>query len=177
MRSGKRDALLYILAVSAGAADGWSYFELGHSFVANMTGNTVLLGIAVLQKNRDLLHPFVSLICYGVGVAIPSFVTRRTPPGVWTRAISRALLIEACLITGAEAGWFALHRFPGLPNGTRVLPESVIGWRGAGDWASEWGSAEVEDSRDRDDLHHGNMDPSGKWACASWGKRWARRAA
>jgi len=44
MRVSERDLLLLILAVSAGSADGWSYFGIGHAFVANMTGNTVLLG-------------------------------------------------------------------------------------------------------------------------------------
>ncbi len=121
MRSVERDSLLYILAASAGAADGWSYFGLGHSFVANMTGNTVLLGIAVFQKDGDLLHPFVSLICYAAGVSIAAFITGRTPPGTWSRTISRALLIEACLMAGAEFGWFALHRSTELPSDLRQL--------------------------------------------------------
>ena len=46
MRSVERDLRLLILAASAGSADGWS-FGFGHAFVANMTGNTVLLGLAV----------------------------------------------------------------------------------------------------------------------------------
>ena len=116
MRSAERDVMLYILAVSAGAADGWSYFGLGHSFVANMTGNTVLLGIAVFEKGGDLLHPFISLICYAAGVSIAALITRRTPSGTWSRAISWTLLIEACLMAGAEAGWFALHRSTQLPG-------------------------------------------------------------
>jgi uncharacterized membrane protein YoaK (UPF0700 family) len=36
----ERDLLLLLLAVAAGSADGWSYFGLGHAFVANMTGTT-----------------------------------------------------------------------------------------------------------------------------------------
>lgn len=59
MRRSERDALLLMLAIAAGSADGWSYFGLGHAFVANMTGNTVLLGIAVFLHG-DLLHPPVS---------------------------------------------------------------------------------------------------------------------
>ena len=55
MRSAERDVLLFVLAASAGSADGWSYLGLGHAFVANMTGNTVLLGIAVFQNHGDLL--------------------------------------------------------------------------------------------------------------------------
>ena len=40
MRETERDVMLFLLAASAGSADGWSYFGLGHAFVANMTGNT-----------------------------------------------------------------------------------------------------------------------------------------
>ncbi len=70
MRSAERDVRLLILAASAGSADGWSYFGLGHAFVANMTGNTVLLGIAVFQNHGDLLHPAISLACYAAGAVI-----------------------------------------------------------------------------------------------------------
>ncbi|MGC2545046.1 MAG: DUF1275 family protein, partial [Silvibacterium sp.] len=63
MRSAERDFLLFLLAASAGSADGWSYLGLGHAFVANMTGNTVLTGIAVFQKGGDVFHPLLSLCC------------------------------------------------------------------------------------------------------------------
>ncbi len=111
MRSAERDVLLFILAVTAGCADGWSYVGLGHAFVANMTGNTVLLGLAVSQKHGDLLHPFISLSCYAGGVAIASFFTRHDHPGaVWSKAVSRILMLEALLMSGAEIGWVAIHR-------------------------------------------------------------------
>ena len=53
MASVERDVRLLMLAASAGSADGWSYFGFGHAFVANMTGNTVLLGLAVFQPHGD----------------------------------------------------------------------------------------------------------------------------
>ena len=61
MASVERDVRLLMLAASAGSADGWSYFRLGHAFVANMIGNTVLLGLAVFQDHGDLLHPAIAL--------------------------------------------------------------------------------------------------------------------
>jgi uncharacterized membrane protein YoaK (UPF0700 family) len=110
MRTAERDVLLLLLAVSAGSADAWSFVGIGHVFVANMTGNTVLLGIAVFQKNGDVLHPFLSLCCYAAGVATASFLTRKVRPGVlWSRAISWTLLIEALLMAGAETVWYAIH--------------------------------------------------------------------
>jgi uncharacterized membrane protein YoaK (UPF0700 family) len=127
MRAAERDVLLFILAVSAGSADGWSYFGLGHSFVANMTGNTVLLGISVFQRNGDLLHPAVSLLGYAIGVAVASLITRRMGAGVvWSKAISWTLLVEACLMAGAQAGWMRTHRAVSLPQGAGALSADLL---------------------------------------------------
>jgi uncharacterized membrane protein YoaK (UPF0700 family) len=110
VRPGERDVRLLILAASAGSADGWSYLGLGHAFVANMTGNTVLLGIALFQNHGDLLHPAISLACYAAGVVIGSLLTGNVRPGtVWSKAISWTLMLEALLLVGGEAGWIANH--------------------------------------------------------------------
>lgn len=106
LRAVERDVRLLILAASAGSADGWSYFGLGHAFVANMTGNTVLLGIAVFQNHGDVLHPAISLAGYAVGVTLGSLFTASVKPGgLWTKAISWTLMLEALLLVAAEAAW------------------------------------------------------------------------
>lgn len=106
----ERDVRLLILAVTAGSADGWSYFGLGHAFVANMTGNTVLLGIAVFQNHGDLLHPAISLVCYAAGALIGSLLTGDLDADAeWPKAISWALVLEALLLLGAQAGWMAVQ--------------------------------------------------------------------
>ena len=108
MPSLERDLRLLILAASAGSADGWSFFGLGHAFVANMTGNTVLLGLAVFQSHGDLLHPFTSLLGYAAGVMIGTLMAGNIPPGtVWSKTISRALLLEGIVLLAAEAAWIA----------------------------------------------------------------------
>jgi uncharacterized membrane protein YoaK (UPF0700 family) len=104
-----RDIRLLVLAASAGSADGWSYFGLGHAFVANMTGNTVLLGLAVFQNHGDMLHPGIALACYAVGVMLGSILTKGVSPGAfWSKAISRTLLIEGLVLLASEAGWVAV---------------------------------------------------------------------
>ena len=110
MASVERDVRLLVLAASAGSADAWSYFGLGHAFVANMTGNTVLLGLAVFQNHGDMLHPAIALGCYAAGAVIGSLLTGRVKPGaVWSKAISWTLMVEALLLLAAEAGWIAIH--------------------------------------------------------------------
>jgi uncharacterized membrane protein YoaK (UPF0700 family) len=110
MASVERDVRLLMLAASAGSADAWSYFGLGHAFVANMTGNTVILGLAVFQDHGDMLHPAIALGCYATGAMLGSLLTGSVRPGtVWSRAISWTLMLEALLLLAAEAGWIAIH--------------------------------------------------------------------
>jgi uncharacterized membrane protein YoaK (UPF0700 family) len=110
LRLFERDIRLLILAASAGSADGWSYFGLGHAFVANMTGNTVLLGLAVFQSHGDMLHPAIALACYAAGVMVGSILTKGVSPGaLWSKAISRVLLFEGLMLLAAEAGWVAIQ--------------------------------------------------------------------
>jgi uncharacterized membrane protein YoaK (UPF0700 family) len=110
MASVERDVRLLVLAASAGSADAWSYFGLGRAFVANMTGNTVILGLAVFQDHGDMLHPAIALGCYAAGAMLGSLFTGGVRPGtVWARAISWTLMLEALLLLAAEAGWIAIH--------------------------------------------------------------------
>jgi uncharacterized membrane protein YoaK (UPF0700 family) len=110
MASVERDVRLLMLAASAGSADGWSYFGFGHAFVANMTGNTVLLGLAVFQPHGDLVHPAIALGSYAAGTMIGSLLTGKVQPGtVWSKAISWTLMLEALLLLAAEAGWIGIH--------------------------------------------------------------------
>lgn len=110
MRRYERDVLLLMLAVAAGSADGWSYFGLGHAFVANMTGNTVLLGIAVFLHG-DLLHPCLSLVCYIAGAALAAFLTRNVREGDgWPRAVSRTMALESVLLVASATAWALVGR-------------------------------------------------------------------
>jgi uncharacterized membrane protein YoaK (UPF0700 family) len=48
-----RNVLVLLLACVAGSVDAVSYMSLGHVFTANMTGNTVLLGLALGQAESQ----------------------------------------------------------------------------------------------------------------------------
>ncbi|MBV8630424.1 MAG: DUF1275 domain-containing protein [Silvibacterium sp.] len=113
MRPIERDVLLCLLAACAGSADAWAFLGLGHAFVANMTGNTVLLGISVFTSHADALRPLISLVCYAAGVITGSLLTRNTPPATdgsrWPRRVLLTLLIEAALLICAQAAWLVEH--------------------------------------------------------------------
>ena len=66
-----RDAMLLILTWAAGAVDAVSYLGLGHVFTAMMTGNTVLLGLALAQG--ELLaagRSILALLGFALGVTV-----------------------------------------------------------------------------------------------------------
>jgi uncharacterized membrane protein YoaK (UPF0700 family) len=76
-----------------------------------MTGNTVLMGVAVFQNHGALLHPAIGLASYATGALIGSFLTGDVrPDNGWPKRISWTLMIEAVLLLSAEAGWVAVQR-------------------------------------------------------------------
>jgi uncharacterized membrane protein YoaK (UPF0700 family) len=113
MRTTERDKLLLVLAITSGSADSWSFLGVGHAFVANMTGNTVLLGISIFGLHHDVLHPFIALISYAIGVSAGSYLTRNvSPDSIWDEAVSRVLFLEALLLIAAEIEWIRAGSAP-----------------------------------------------------------------
>jgi len=97
----ERPPALIALAFASGAADAISYLGLGHVFVANMTGNTVLLGIALATgRGADGLRAGLSLAGFCVGVAIGTLVLRR-------RSVTTTLVLEVLALAGLLAAWLA----------------------------------------------------------------------
>lgn len=122
VKTAERDWLLTVLAAASGSADGWSFFGLGHAFVANMTGNTVLLGIAVFHPTGDANHQLIALAGYVAGTAAGAWLNRRLQSGVvWARSVSWTLLLEALLLIGADVGWVAGGHRSGETHGGALL--------------------------------------------------------
>jgi uncharacterized membrane protein YoaK (UPF0700 family) len=76
-RHGPLPPLLIGMTLVTGLVDAFSYLVLGHVFVANMTGNVVLLGFALAGTPGFLIA--ASLTAIGVGAAV-SYLTRRSDP-------------------------------------------------------------------------------------------------
>jgi uncharacterized membrane protein YoaK (UPF0700 family) len=67
--------MLVMLSLAAGCVDAVGNLRLGQIFVANMTGNTVLLGLALGQAEaRAALRAVVALVGFIVGVAVLGLV-------------------------------------------------------------------------------------------------------
>lgn len=121
MRPIERDVLLTLLSATAGSADGWSFSGLGHVFVANMTGNTVLIGLAAVKTNGDVLHPLLALCSYAAGTALGSLLPgKASAPDNWRPSVFAALLLEVFILAGAEIGWCMAYR-AGRPPSIDIL--------------------------------------------------------
>src|SRR3546814_12139426 len=55
-----RDGMLVLLAIAAGCVDAVSYLGLGEVLTAAMTGNTILLGLAIRSEERRVGKECVS---------------------------------------------------------------------------------------------------------------------
>ena len=67
-RFGPLPPLLVGMTVVTGLVDAFSYLLLGHVFVANMTGNVVFLGFAVVgAQGFSIAASLVALVSFGRG--------------------------------------------------------------------------------------------------------------
>ncbi|MGB6984478.1 MAG: YoaK family protein [Candidatus Aquilonibacter sp.] len=70
--------LLFGLTFVSGLIDAVSFLRLGHVFVANMTGNVVLLGFAIGgAKDISIVGSLIAIFAFVVGAAIGGRLSRR----------------------------------------------------------------------------------------------------
>src|SRR2546428_2847269 len=80
-----RDSMLLMLTSAAGAVDAVSYLGLGRVFTAMMTGNTVLLALAISQGEiMAVVRSALALAGFSAGAVIGALVvTRSDERGEW----------------------------------------------------------------------------------------------
>jgi uncharacterized membrane protein YoaK (UPF0700 family) len=107
LRPRVRDALLLTLTAAAGSADAVSYLGLGRVFTANMTGNLVLLGIAIGQGElAGSIRSVIGFAVFGFGVLVGLRLTGKPEPTtVWPRSATLVVLGELCLLGAFLVGW------------------------------------------------------------------------
>jgi uncharacterized membrane protein YoaK (UPF0700 family) len=91
--------LLVTLAVVAGCTDAVTYVSLGHVFTANMTGNTVLLGIAfVTGSTARVLRSASALAGFCLGVALAAGFIGPGQHRLWPLRVTLALVAETAIL-------------------------------------------------------------------------------
>jgi uncharacterized membrane protein YoaK (UPF0700 family) len=131
---GRWDAMVLLLTWVAGSVDAISYFGLAHVFTANMTGNTVLLGLALGQgQGLAAIRSVFALVGYVVGVAIGTMTIGSRAGIDANRAVPRALLTEGVVLTLFTVTWHvpALARSPVSRPALIVLSAIAMGIQSA----------------------------------------------
>lgn len=102
-----RDAMLLVLTCAAGLVDAISYLELGHVFTAMMTGNTVLLALAIGQGEViAALRSTLALAAFSVGAAGGALVLQRgRARGEWPFIVTATLGLEAVALGVFAVMW------------------------------------------------------------------------
>ena len=100
-----RDLLL--LSLTAGSADAAGYLGLGRVFTSNMTGNLVLLGLALGQGHLAAARraAFV-LACFVAGVCVGAELGRHLGKKDWDALVRRLIRLEAVAVVLYALGWF-----------------------------------------------------------------------
>jgi uncharacterized membrane protein YoaK (UPF0700 family)/pimeloyl-ACP methyl ester carboxylesterase len=114
----RREARLLALTVTAGWVDALSFLGLGRVFTSNMTGNTVLLGLALAQaRGGEVQRSAVALGGFVLGAAVGSWLAGwGGPPGGWPARVTLALAAELVALAAFACLWsWGTH-----PPGTRL---------------------------------------------------------
>ena len=100
-----RDRILILLSMAAGCVDAASFVGLGQVLTAAMTGNTVLLGLALGHADLDAaLRSAVALLTFFTGALLGAFMVGRAS-ALWSGAVMAALLLELALLAGLAIAW------------------------------------------------------------------------
>lgn len=116
--------VLYGRLIVLAAAGGWldaAALLRAHVFVANMTGNTVLLGLGIgHHPPGSIVKPLVALASFAFGAFAGSALTERGPSAA--RAAERALVVETALLALFAALWYVVS-----PTSPALLAIIAIG--------------------------------------------------
>src|ERR687892_143008 len=118
-----RESMLLVLTLAAGSVDAISCLGLGHVFTAMMTGNIVLLGLAVAQGQVLAgLRSIVALIGFALGVFVGAVIVERESKQTdWPPPITAALALETALIAVFAATYY-------LTGTLTSLMVDLLGW-------------------------------------------------
>ncbi|MGH6967676.1 MAG: YoaK family protein [Stellaceae bacterium] len=91
--------LAALLALGAGFVDAYGYIGLGHVFVANMTGTTVLLGVAAAHGDGGLAgHYILTVGAFAAGALIGALLKRLTGRGSLPLLLGGAVLVMLVIV-------------------------------------------------------------------------------
>ncbi|MCW2856766.1 MAG: hypothetical protein JWR52_2381 [Marmoricola sp.] len=116
--------LMLALTFATGVVDAVGYLGLDRVFTGNMTGNVVVLGMALAGGNGlPVAGPLVALACFMGGAALAGRTLRDAPTG-WTLRCSVLLGTNACALAATALVMFA---DPTPPHTLDLVITGVLG--------------------------------------------------
>ncbi len=108
LSEGNRDAMIMLLAWAAGSVDAISYLALGHVFTANMTGNTLLMGMNAGQGHKlEALRSAAALLGYVAGAALGALLAKSgSKRERWSPGITATLALETVVLGAFGLAWY-----------------------------------------------------------------------
>jgi uncharacterized membrane protein YoaK (UPF0700 family) len=103
-----RDYRVVVLTITTGAVNAVSFLALGKVFSSIITGNLVLLGIAVTtHSSAEAIHASLAIAGYAAGILIGApLAARRSPQvGAWPASVTATLGAELVVLAGFCVGW------------------------------------------------------------------------
>lgn len=100
------EIMLILLSCVAGSVDVMSYYRLGNVFTANMTGNTILLGLSIGQGNvASSLQRIAALAGFFTGALAGAYIMENTKKA-WSHYVTLSILVETIIIFVLAIIWF-----------------------------------------------------------------------
>ena len=128
-----RDTMVLVLTWAAAGVDAISYLGLGHVFTANMTGNAVLLGLAIGQgQGLAALRSIIALVGFALGAALGAILAEIGPQHTdWPVAVTRAVTVEGITLGLFALGWHLGARSGGMLYSLITLSAFAMGIQSA----------------------------------------------
>jgi uncharacterized membrane protein YoaK (UPF0700 family) len=88
-----------LMSLAAGFVDAHGYFRLGHVFTANMTGNSVLLSVALADNDWNKAIDYVETIALFIAGALAAAIVKRlVQRGYVVLLLAAAILAVLCVL-------------------------------------------------------------------------------
>jgi uncharacterized membrane protein YoaK (UPF0700 family) len=111
----RHELLVVALALVSGATDATGFLALGGAFTSVMTGNMVLVGVAIGSGDASAIGLILSAFGgYVVGAALGTRLAGAPDPDdeAWPRQVSRAVAVELLLFVVFAVSWWLLDGDP-----------------------------------------------------------------
>ncbi|WP_367379174.1 YoaK family protein [Subtercola boreus] len=109
-------ALMLALTFSTGVVDAVGYLGLDRVFTGNMTGNVVILGMALAGADGlPVIGPVIALLSFMLGAVIAGRVLRPIKEG-WTHRSTSLLTAVAVIMVGLAVGLLVYGGTPPQPQ-------------------------------------------------------------